>query len=274
MNRLHFGYKYTYNEKFYFNGMIEAAREDYNAQGGYSGITNLFELCLGFKLDKIEGKAGLIGTELNQLQEKLWQNRYIDKVFADKYGFAPTNDFGALVFLEPTSNLKVDIAIVNGEGHKSPQMDSTFRLAVGGTYSISSNIVCRLYADVVPQEVNQFNAIAILGYSDSTLSIGAEWNSQTNRNMISNLNYGGISLYGSYAIAPQIKLLGRFDYVNVNYEDNAIPIIAGADGQLLILGAEYKLHSNILFALSSRNWIDDNTDETNSYIFFDVAIAF
>jgi hypothetical protein len=52
LNRLHFGYKYTFSKEFYFNGMIESALENYDPipEGGdYDDITNLFEFCFGFK---------------------------------------------------------------------------------------------------------------------------------------------------------------------------------------------------------------------------------
>ena len=78
-NRLHFAYKHNFSEKLYFNGMIESAKEDYALSGSYNGITNLFEFCLGYQSEKLDAKFGLIGTELNQMQEKLWRNRNIDK---------------------------------------------------------------------------------------------------------------------------------------------------------------------------------------------------
>lgn len=276
LNRLHLGYKYQFTDNLYFNGMIESAREDYEAAGDYNGITNLFEICLGFKFTKLEGKFGLIGTELNQQQEKLWKHRYIDKVYADKYGFAPTNDFGLLLIFKPVNIINLDLAITNGEGHKTFQADSTFRYAAGITIRQGSGIVARLYGDVVTgSESAQSNLIGILGYETGLISVGLEWNKQFNNSHFSGHHRGGFSSYLSYNISEKYQAFGRYDYHSSNKPENLFTSWnINNDGQLAIAGVQYKLHKQINLALDYRAWIREIDREIQSYVFFDLELSF
>lgn len=276
LNRLHFGYKYEFSDKIYFNGMLESAREDYNPQGDYNDITNLFEFCLGFKLPKIEGKFGLIGTEFNQQQEKLWKHRYVDKVFADKYGFAPTNDFGGIIIYKPIEAFNIDLAVTNGEGHKSGQLDSAFRYAAGLSYKPENGFVARLYSDMVfDVELLQTNIIGILGYTSDAISVGAEWNQQINSNNLDDYERSGLSAYISYNFLEKYQAFGRFDMITSNKPDGLSDAWnLNNDGKLIIVGAQYKLHEKITIALDYRGWMSDLSEETTSYLFFDIELAF
>jgi len=274
LNRLHFGYQYNYNDHLYFNGLIESAREDYDPQGDYNGITNLFEFCLGFNYEKISGKLGLIGTALNQQQEKLWKNRYIDKVFADKYGFAPTNDFGGIVIFKPFDLLNIDVAVTNGEGHKNAQMDSSFRYALGVTFNIPGNFVARVYNDFIPTpDGTQINTIAMAGYQTEKLSVGLEWNKQTNKNFIEDYSFGGFSGYGSYSFIPKYTLFGRYDYLSM---ETPLPgnLTGTSEGSLFITGLQYQIHQKVVTALNYRLWEAIGSNNGTSYIFLDLALNF
>lgn len=276
LNRLHFGYKYQISEKIYFNGMIESAREDYEPSGDYNGITNLFEFCLGFNLPKLEGKFGLIGTQLNQKQEQLWQHRYIDKVFADKYGFAPTNDFGAIVIFKPSDKLNFDVAITNGEGHKNPQADSVFRYALGATLNLNSKFTARIYSDLLYHpDRQQTNFIGILGYTSDIFTFGAEWNLQMIESKTLDEQRNGVSIYATYNINEKYQFFGRYDYIE---SDKPEEILTDWDinneGQLMILGIQYKLNEKVNLAFDYRSWKSEVNDKNNSFLFFDVALSF
>lgn len=276
LNRLHFGYKHSFNDALYFNGMIESAREDYNPTNDYNEITNLFEFCLGFKLNKVEGKFGLIGTEFNQQQENLWKHRYVDKVFADKYGFAPTNDYGVLVIYKPLDIFNIDLAITNGEGHKEYQIDSAFRYALGATLKPSNGIVARAYGDMLFYDsLQQTNIIGILGYQTEKISIGAEYNHQLNSANINDFERSGLSGYCSYNITEEHQVFCRYDNITSNKPEGfASNWNIDNDGQLIIAGFQHKPHEKIKFALDYRAWITEANNESQSYIFFDIELAF
>lgn len=277
MNRLHLGYKYEFSDSLYFNGMIESAREDYDATGNYAGITDLFEFALGFSNKNLKGKIGLIGTELNQLQEKLWQHRYVDKVYADKYGFSPTNDFGAIVVYEFSEALSVDIALTNGEGHKEYETDSNFRLAMGLTLQSPDGLVFRLFGDVLDDKngSTQTNLIAILGYTSEIISFGLEWNQQLNASHIDGYDRGGPSVYLSYNLNKKYQIFGRYDLLESDLSSDAEAFVSNnGDGQLVIAGLQYRVNQNVVLSLNNRNWISDYDDNTVSYLFFDVALTF
>lgn len=276
LNRLHFGYKNQFNNLLYFNGMIESAREDYNPSNDYNAITNLFELCLGFQLEKVEGKFGLIGTEFNQQQEKLWKHRYVDKVFADKYGYAPTNDYGLLVIYKPAEVFKVDLAVTNGEGHKQYQMDSAFRYAGGATFNHNSGFVVRVYADMLfDNSLHQSNVIGIFGFQKEKVSFGVEANQQFNSGNISDFERSGFSGYCSYNITDKYQTFARYDMINSNtpegFADNWNIV---NDGQLIIAGVQYKPLEKLCIALDYRAWVAELDDEMQSYLFFDLELAF
>lgn len=271
LNRLHFGYKYQYNRHLYFNGMVESARESYEPLGDYNNITNLFEFCFGFQYEQIEGKAGLIGTQLNQQQEALWKHRYIDKVFADKYGFAPTNDYGVVITYKPSEVIHVDAAITNGEGHKTGQVDSVFRYAAGLTLQSKTGFVARVYSDFLNQgEEAQINVIGMLGYLSDSFTAGIEYNHQFNSANQSGTNLSGLSAYASYNINERYQLFGRYDSISLNYSEGVLP---DDDGALAIFGGQYQLTKQITTSLNYRmqKLIGDSN---KSYLYLNLALDF
>ena len=274
-NRLHFGYKYNFTEKLYFNGMLEAAKEDYIPAGDYNNIVNLFEFCLGYNSTKFDAKFGLIGTEFNQMQEQLWKHRNIDKVFADKYGFAPTNDFGFLLIYKPAKFINLDISITNGEGHKSIQMDSAFRYAIG-TKLILSKFFIRAYTDFVYfRSFQQINFIGIAGFSGNKIAFGTEWNQQFNSNNNNNYQRYGLSAYFSINFTEKLQLFSRYDFIRSNMPENFTEnwnIIN--DGDLIIAGMKYNIIDKISIAPNYRAWIANNNSDINSFIFLDLEIKF
>ncbi|WP_430813765.1 hypothetical protein [Carboxylicivirga sp. RSCT41] len=271
LNRLHFAYKYHYNQHLYFNGMVESARENYEPTGDYNNITNLFEFCFGFSYEKIEGKAGLIGTKLNQQQEALWKHRYIDKIFADKYGFAPTNDFGVVLKYKPSEVISLDMAITNGEGHKNAQVDSVFRYAAGATFNAKSGLIARVYADFLNQgDATQTNFISILGYQSEAFTAGIEYNLQMNSANQSGIDLGGFSAYASYDFNERYQLFGRYDTISLKYSEGEQP---DDDGTLAIIGGQYKITSQITTSLNYR--MQELIGETNkSYLYLNLALEF
>jgi hypothetical protein len=279
LNRLHFGYKYTFSKEFYFNGMIESALENYDPipEGGdYDDITNLFEFCFGFKKGKFEGKFGLIGTELNQQQEKLWKHRYVDKVFVDKYGYAPTNDFGAIGIYRYNNMLTFDVAVTNGEGHKHLPADSALRFSGGITSYLFDKFILRAYSDIETKDTLQTNFIAVFGYQSEILTAGMEYNMQTNSGGKNDFNRNGVSLYATGNINQKIQLFGRFDLSKSNkpegYKGNWN---SENDGSLIISGVQYQLIENAILSFNYRHWLPKNKDiDDMSLLFLDVAVQF
>ena len=280
LNRLHVGYKRDLSENFYFNGMFESALEDYApiAVGGdYNGITNLFEFCLGYKSKKLDGKFGLIGTEFNQQQEKLWKHRYVDKVFSDKYGLAPTNDFGFLLIYKPADLIHVDFALTNGEGHKNLQSDSAFRVATGITFTFFEHFKARVYTDFMNlDDTLQSNLIAILGYSNEVYSAGVEYNMQGNSNGLDGYSRSGMSVYATYNFLKKYQLFARYDNITSNKPDGFTDNWnIFNDGSLIIVGTQYGLLNDVVISLNYRNWSPaDSNSDSQSFIFMDVAINF
>jgi len=274
-NRLHFAYKHNFSEKLYFNGMIESAKEDYALSGSYNGITNLFEFCLGYQSEKLDAKFGLIGTELNQMQEKLWRNRNIDKVFADKYGFAPTNDLGFILKYKPYKFISLDFAMTNGEGHKSIQTDSAFRYSIGSSFTKNA-FYLRAYTDFIyTNDFQQTNFIGIAGYQTSRLSLAAEFNQQYNSGGVTNSEKYGLSAYFDVNITKKIQLFSRYDYIRSNKlsGQNENWNIAN-DGDLIIAGFEYNIRKGIDISPNYRIWLPDDGTKENSFVFLNLKIEF
>lgn len=280
LNRLHLAYKYQFTPNWYFNGMLESALEDYApiAQGGdYNNITNLFEFCAGYSSTKWEAKFGLIATELNLQQERMWKHRYVDKVYADKYALAPTNDFGFLIKYKTTQKLSFDLAVTNGEGHKNLQADSSFRYAIGSTVKLNRFVTARAYADMVAHgKIIQSNLIFMLGLHYQHFNLGMEWNQQQNSQWNKGFHKSGYSSYLNVNINPKLQFFGRFDYVSSNRpEDFTYRWNELNDGILAISGVQYQVIQNIQLALNYRSWqAAEQSSASGSYVFLDLALVF
>ncbi len=114
----------------------------------------------------------MIPTLAYNLQEKLWGYRYIYKSFQDAYNFNPSADLGASVEYSPAKFISLDLSLLNGEGYKRIQADSTFKTTAGITIRPLQWFLLRGYYDMMNHRYNQTTLALFAGYTYKTFKAG------------------------------------------------------------------------------------------------------
>ena len=220
---------------------------------------------------------GMIGGKQFNDQEKIWGYRYLYKTLQDEYKFGSSADLGVNAEIKISDKLTSNVFIVNGEGYKNVQDDDgNQRFGTNLIYRLSKNITTKFYYDthavVDSKAINNIGFFA--GYNSDKFRFGAEYNEMQNgetyKTASENHNLTGLSFYGSYFLNEKFEVFIRYDKLtsnqvdgsdnNWNYEN---------DGNLSMVGIEYKAVKGVKFSLNSRsfNYKDSNiTDSSLVYL--------
>ncbi|MDA9357132.1 porin [Flavobacteriaceae bacterium] len=268
--RVYLGYKYTFNDAF-------SAKITYDIGKNSSGSSHTAFLKIA-QLDwKVNSKfklsMGMIGGKMFKDQEKIWGYRYLYKTLQDEYKFGSSADLGVNAEIKISDKLTSNVFIVNGEGYKNVQdEDGNQRFGTNLIYKLNKNITTKFYYDT--HEVVDSKAINnigfFVGYKSDKFRFGAEYNEMQNgetyKTASENHNLTGLSFYGSYLLNEKFEVFVRYDKLtsnqvdgsdtNWNYEN---------DGNLSMVGIEYKAVKGVKFSLNSRtfNYKDSNIRDSS-----------
>ncbi len=229
-----------------------------------------------YKNSDFSARLGMIGVTQFGIQEKLWGYRYIYKSFQDEYNFGPSADLGAAVEYSPSKLISFDISVLNGEGYKKIQADSTFKTAFGITIKPFEGFVLRGYYDMMKHNYNQTSVALFAGYTYKNFNTGIEYNSQNNNGMVNNHDFSGVSLYGSVALADKFTIFSRYDNLkSKTTEGDVNPWNLNKDGQLFMAGFDYSPTNGVKIAPTYSGWLPrDKSKYFSSTIALNFEIKF
>ena len=237
LNRAYFGYEYFFSKKISSRITFDIADP---GVGGLKMTAILKFAYVQYKSDNFSARFGVISTDQFTLQEKQWGYRYISKSFQDAYNFGPSADLGAAVEYSPAKIISLDASLLNGEGYKNIQLDSTFKATLGITLKPFKGFQFRGYIDIMDNDFAQTSTSLFAGYTLKNFKTGAEYNMQKNNKMINGHDYSGISIFASIGLAEKFSIFTRYDYLMSSIpEGSTDPWNKSKDGQYFIAGFDY-----------------------------------
>ena len=274
LSRVYLGYKYSFNENFSAKITYDIGKN--SAGSSHTAFLKIAQL--DWKVNsKFKLSMGMIGGKQFNDQEKIWGYRYLYKTLQDEYKFGSSADLGVNAEIKISDKLTSNVFIVNGEGYKNVQdEDGNQRFGTNLIYRLSKNITTKFYYDThAVLDSKAINNIGFfVGYKSEKFRFGAEYNEMQNgetyKTASENHNLTGLSFYGSYLLNEKFEVFIRYDKLtsnqvdgsdnNWNYEN---------DGNLSMVGIEYKAVKGVKFSLNSRsfNYKDSNiTDSSLVYL--------
>ena len=274
LSRVYLGYKYSFNENFSAKITYDIGKN--SAGSSHTAFLKIAQL--DWKVNsKFKLSMGMISGKQFNDKEKIWGYRYLYKTLQDEYKFGSSADLGANAEMKISDKLTSNVFIVDGEGYKNVQdEDGNQRFGTNLIYRLSKNITTKFYYDthavVDSKAIN--NIGFFVGYKSEKFRFGAEYNEMQNgetyKTASENHNLTGLSFYGSYLLNEKFEVFIRYDKLtsnqvdgsdnNWNYEN---------DGNLSMVGIEYKAVKGVKFSLNSRsfNYKDSNiTDSSFVYL--------
>jgi len=235
--RAYLGYEYHLSNKLYSRITFDVADP---GTGGLQMTALLKFAYLQYNSDKLTARFGMIPTQQFTLVENIWGYRYIAKTFQDAYRFGPSADLGAAVEYSPVQFVTFDMSVLNGEGFKKVQIDSTFKTTFGVTIKPAKGLSLRVYYDIMNNNYAQTSTSFFAGYAINKFRAGFEYNIQKNNEMKDGHDQSGFSLFSSLALAEKFTVFARYDYLKSGIPDNATePWNKSKDGQVFLAGFDY-----------------------------------
>jgi len=258
ITRAYFGYGYNFSTDFSSKIVFDVAN---NAAAGttapgVSAFTVFLKNAYGeYNHGMVTADLGMVGENMFGLQESIWGKRYIYKSFQDQYGFGNSADLGAKVKLQFIPEVALDLEVLNGEGYKKVQADSTFKFAAGLTVQPIKNLFARIYYDNMANQsfattkVAQSSLNFFVGYKSEQGTLAAEYNTQSGHANVKGDNWSGLSVYGTLPIVKMISVYARFDDLSSDKISKTTGTVTtdlpwnsgktGTDGQVYMVGIEF-----------------------------------
>ena len=262
VTRAYFGYGYNFSTDF--SGRIVFDVANNAAAGttapGVSAFTAFLKNAYAeYSHGIVKADLGMVGENMFDLQETVWGKRYIYKSFQDQYGFGSSADLGAKVKLQFIPEVSLDLEVLNGEGYKKVQADSTLQFAAGVTLQPIKNLYIRGYYDYMANQsyatakVAQSSFNVFVGYKSEQGSLGAEYNTQNGNKFVKGGNWSGLSVYGTLPIVKKLNVFARFDDLSSDKIGAATQgWDTGNDGQVYMGGVEYTPVKGIMISPNIR----------------------
>jgi len=217
---------------------------------------------LRYKTDKWTISGGMIPLPEYDYTDKMWGYRYVFKPSHDEYGFGVSADLGLSVSYKIAPWLLADAILVNGEGFKLTESDSTLKTGLGITVIPVRNVSLHGYYDRMGKDgTSQQSADFMVTYENKGLVFSAVYHYLANTGLIVGRDLRALSFNGTVPVNAKTKLFGRYDFVSsvrVGIEDEAWNL--NKDGQLFVAGIEFVLAPGVNLAPNYQGWIPADGD--------------
>ena len=273
LQRVYLGYKHNFSEHLSSVAVFDVGNPGVGKLQMTAYVKNAY---LKYKKSKLTVNFGMISTTQFKVQESAWGYRYLEKTFQDKYKFNSSADIGISAAYKIADFLSADIIVVNGEGYKKIEADSTFRTGFGVTLKPIKYLTARAYYDVSTNVNTQSSISTFLGYATDRISLGAEYVLQLQPDFIVSRKWNGASFYGTFFLSNKLKLFARYDKLSSNSltGETSNWNISG-DGQSFIGGFEFSPVKGIKLAPNFKGWSPaDNSESFVSTIILNVEVKF
>jgi hypothetical protein len=252
VTRAYLGFEYFFSKKISSRINIDVADP---GMGKLQMTAFIKYAYLQYKTDKFSTRFGMIATDEFNLQEKIWGYRYIYKSYQDAYGMGPSADLGAALEYSPAKFISIDFSLLNGEGYKKLQADSSFKTTIGVTVRPVKGLVIRGYYDMMKHNYNQNTIALFAGYTYKIFRAGIEYNNQNNNGMLNDQNFSGVSAYSAVVVAKKFSVFARYDNLKSKViSGEPLPWNYTRDGQLFMAGFDYTPTSGIKIAPNFQGW--------------------
>ncbi|MDX9946290.1 MAG: hypothetical protein RBS38_02920 [Bacteroidales bacterium] len=253
LTRAYFGYSYNFSKTFSARVVYDAASPS-PGKPNYSGMLKF--AFLRYKTGKLSVTGGMIPLPEYDASDSKWGYRYVYRPAHELYEFGAAADLGVSAAYNFTPWLSADVTIINGEGYKVLESDSTFKATAGITVTPAIGTFMRLYADNMSKNgINQQTLQFIASYENSNMALSAAYNIRKNHWMQENHDFHAFTVNGSLILSEKARIFGRFDNISsINPDNEPDPWYPSREGQLYLIGLQYTLAPGVNISPNFQGW--------------------
>lgn len=258
LGRAYFGYSYNFSKNLTGRIVYDVA----DPSVGKLKFTGMLKFgYLRYQAGKLAITGGMIPLPEYDYGDKKWGYRYVYKTSHDEYGFGVAADLGINVSYNIAKWLTVDGTIMNGEGFKLTEADSTLKVAAGIALMPTQNLFFRIYIDNMGKNgINQQTMELIAAYENNRFLISGAFNYQKNHGIIDDRDYNAVSFNATIPVNDKIRIFGRYDNISsATLEGAGSQWNLAKDGQLFLAGIEFALAPGVNISPNFQGWKPANS---------------
>ena len=167
--------------------------------------------------------------------------------------------------------LLYQVSVVNGEGpFRYQDMNGKFLYSNNIQYNPIEKLTIKLYADFAPtpetSDTNKLKSVVagFIGYKTKRFRVGGEYSYVFNYGYNKNLNYYGLSVFGSVLIFDKFEALARFDHISLESPDNLI------NSDYFLVGVQYEPVNKFYISVNYRYY----SEEALPFIYANFGLKF
>ncbi|MCU0456927.1 MAG: hypothetical protein MUE74_11545 [Bacteroidales bacterium] len=171
-------------------------------------------------------------------------------------GMIPLPEYDASDRYNIASWLTADLTVMNGEGYKLTESDSTFKAAGAITLFPLKGFSLRGYFDNMGKGgINQQTVQVIAAWEGKGFQFSGAYNYQRNHSIIKGQDYQGFTINGTIPVGEKIRLIGRYDNIwSEVVENETDPWNLSKDGQLFLAAVEFSLAQGVSLSPNIQGW--------------------
>jgi hypothetical protein len=253
ITRAYLGYGYNFSRTLSGRVVYDVA----DPSVGKLKFTGMLKFAyLRYQTKKLTITGGMIPLPEFDHADKKWGYRYIYKPSHDEYGFGTAADLGLSVAYNIAPWITADLTLMNGEGFKLTEADSTLKTAVGVTLIPIKTVTLRGYFDNMGKDgIHQQTAEVIATFESNGSLLSGAWHYRKNSGLITGHDYHVISFNGRVPVSDKVRILGRYDYAASARVGNEVdPWNLDRDGQLFLAGIEFALSPGVSLSPNYQGW--------------------
>ncbi len=271
--RAYFTLEHKINDKFKFRFRTDADRKVDDKERVF-----LKHVYLEWKNLIPESKLyiGLAATPTKEIAEATWGYRGVEKTLMDAYkdqtgesvDFSSA-DLGFALKGKIVKQLNYHVMVSNGAGYSHPERDKYKKFAAQLQLLPIEGLTVAGLIDIEKQDGDSTNYTyrGDLLYKKGNLALGSEiFQYKDNQN---SLKRGGLSLYGIYKVAKEIKIFARYDFYNPFID------VTGIDNDeitYIIIGFDYFPHKlvHVIPNIRFKSYADGRSSDVIALLTFEL----
>lgn len=231
---------------------------------------------VSYKHHGVKINFGIIPTNINDMTEKFWGKRYIEKAPQDRFKIGPSGDLGTLAYYKFNEFISFDVGMFNGEGYSKLQGDDNFKYSGGFSITNYDGIYFRAYVDHLSGDYPQSSFVGTLAYEfENYFKTYISYDKQLNNKTVESNDLEVYSAFLEFIFQKDISLFARYDILKSNLNDKNTPWNLSKDGSSLISGIDYKYNQHLRLSLNYRDWYSRaENGEDKQYVYLNVQVKF
>lgn len=219
---------------------------------------------------------GLAATPIKELAEFCWGYRGLEKTLTDVYkiqtgqsiDFASA-DMGFALKGKIIKEFGYYVMFSNGEGYSHPEKDKYKKFAAQLQFLPFDGLTIAGYADVEKQDAASTNYTykGDIVFKKDKIALGCELVQYIDNQ--NDLKRSGVSFYGNYLAAKEIKIFVRYDFYNPFID---VPDVKNDEINYIIAGFDYMPHKlvHVMPNIRIKSYADDRRSDVFALLSFEL----